>query len=76
VALDDEKDKARMETKKVTCVLCDKKAITCSAQIPTCAEHSGQYEQEAARYLPLSQRPFYQRLIRAYEQTGKQYFVR
>ncbi len=52
---------------QLTCVLCCKQAVGCSAQIPTCADHDREYANEAKQYLPLSKRKVYQRLIAAYE---------
>lgn len=52
-------------TKKPRCVLCDEEAITTAAGILVCEKHHDQYKCEAMCYLPMSQRIFYQRLLRA-----------
>ena len=46
-------------------MLCDKEAITTVAHILVCAEHEKEYQEEGCKYLPFSQRPFYQRLLAA-----------
>lgn len=56
------------------CVLCDSMAVSASAQIPTCVKHDREYDAEARLYLPLSERPVYQRLIAAYELERGPYF--
>ncbi len=62
---------------KPKCTLCDSDAITCSARIPTCAQHDAEYQVEARQYLKLWERPFFQRLIAAHEQvTGRNYMGR
>lgn len=53
------------------CLLCDKQAVTTAAHLPVCKNHWQLYQQEAKQYLPHSQRPIYQSLLRAEEKRNQ-----
>ncbi len=50
----------------LVCVLCGEKAITTAAHIPVCEKHWQEYDEEGQQYL--TYRPFFERLLRAYDQ--------
>lgn len=47
------------------CVICGEVAITTAAQIPVCQKHEEEYASEARADLPMSERTFYNALVKA-----------
>lgn len=45
------------------CAICGVPAVTAAVHVPVCQAHWDEYASEASRYLPISERPVYAKLI-------------